>query len=339
MVRNPLAVSHRSGRIDALHYGSIVVTDPSGSIIHSVNDPNFPTYLRSSIKMIQAIPVVASGAADRFAFNESELSICCASHVGADYHIRTVTGMLEKLGLGEPSLGCGAHEPEDRSERKRLLCSDHSPTQLHNNCSGKHTGMLAACLAMGWPVESYLDIDHPLQQWIYTLMSEYSGIARENIGIGIDGCSLPNFYMPISGASRLVARFIENSLTSGTHDGRILQAVAAHPEMINDFGGFDTELVRVMRGRGIAKRGAMAIFLVGMNTQKYGPIGIAVKLEDGNMAPMSVVLMRVLESMGVLSPEELEELARFRSVDLRNWRGMFVGQIGADFDLIPAETA
>ena len=140
MVRNPLAVSHRSGRIDALHYGSIVVTDPSGSIIHSVNDPNFPTYLRSSIKMIQAIPVVASGAADRFAFNESELSICCASHVGADYHIRTVTGMLEKLGLGEPSLGCGAHEPEDRSERKRLLCSDHSPTQSEaDGCA--RTGM------------------------------------------------------------------------------------------------------------------------------------------------------------------------------------------------------
>jgi len=338
MIRNPLAVSHRGGRIDALHYGSIVVTDSAGSILYAVNDPHFPTYLRSSMKMIQAIPVVASGAADRFGFTDAELSICCASHVGADYHLKTVAGILEKIGLGEPALGCGAHEPEDRSERKRLLCSDHAPTQLHNNCSGKHSGMLAVCVEKGWPIESYLDIDHPLQQWIYDLMAEYSGIPRENIGIGIDGCSLPNFYLPISGGARLVAKFMENARDPHSIDGRILSAVAARPEMINDFGGFDTELVRVMKGRAIAKRGAMAMFLMGINSERYGPIGIAVKLEDGNMVPMPVVLMHVLESIGVLTPEELAELDRFRNTDLRNWRGTLVGQIAPDFDIVPLES-
>ncbi|MDB5036441.1 MAG: hypothetical protein JWQ98_3682 [Chlorobi bacterium] len=339
MIRNPLAVSHRGGRIDALHYGSIVVTTSSGDILYSVNDPHFPTYLRSSIKMIQAIPVVTSGAADRFGFTDAELSICCASHVGADYHVATVSGILEKIGLGEPSLGCGAHEPDNRAERKRLICSDTPPSQLHNNCSGKHAGMLAACIAMGWPVESYLEIDHPLQGMILDLMSEYSGIARENIGIGIDGCSLPNFYMPISGAARLIARFMENSADPASPDSRILKAVVARPEMINENGGFDTELIRAMKGRAIAKRGAMAMYLVGVRSQQHGPIGIAIKLEDGNMTPMPVVMMQVLESIGVLSPDEIQELDVFRSLHLKNWRGIDVGEVGADFELSSSVSA
>ncbi len=135
-----------------------------------------------------------------------------------------------------------------------------------------------------------------------------------------------------------MAKFMENARDRQSIDGRILGAVAARPEMINDIGGFDTELVRVMKGRAIAKRGAMAMFLMGINSERYGPIGIAVKLEDGNMVPMSVVLMHVLESIGVLAPEELEELARFRSTDLHNWRGLLVGQISADFDIVPLES-
>lgn len=333
MIRNPLAVTQRSGRIDALHYGSVAVTNPDGNLLFSVNDPHYPTYLRSSIKMIQALPVVLSGAAGRFQFTDAELAICVASHNGAQYHIDAVAGMLARLGLEESALGCGAHEPDDRDERKRILCSGDHPSQLHNNCSGKHTGMLATCLTKGWPVESYLEIEHPLQQWILDLMSEYSGIARANIGAGLDGCSLPAWYMPISGAATALARFMANA--AGGKDGakHILDAVVARPEMINDFGGFDTEIIRALRGRAIAKRGAMAMFVVGMITQQYGPIGIAVKLEDGNMTPMPVIVMKVLESLGVASPEELTELDRFRQIRMTNWRGLDVGEITTDFEL------
>jgi L-asparaginase II len=333
MIRNPLAVTHRSGRIDALHYGSVAVADADGRLLYSANDPHFPTYLRSSIKMIQALPVVMSGAADRFAFTDAELAICCASHVGAAYHLETVNGILAKIGLGEPALSCGAHEPDDRAERKRLLCSDHAPTQLHNNCSGKHSGMLAACLANGWPIENYISIDHPLQQWILDLMSEYSGIARANIGIGIDGCSLPAWYMPISGAATVLARFMQRSQSPGEAAQRVMSAVAARPEMINDYGGFDTEIVRVLGGRAMAKRGAMGMFVVGIVTEQHGPIGVAVKLEDGNMTPMPVVMMKVLENLGVLSDAELAGLEAFRSIHLTNWRGIDVGDVGVDIQL------
>lgn len=334
MIRNPLAVTHRSGRIDALHYGSIAVADPSGRLLYAVNDPHYPTYLRSSIKMIQALPVVLSGAADRFGFTDAELSVCVASHIGAGYHLETVQGILGKIGLDEGALRCGVHPPDDGAEHKRLICSDQSPTQLHNNCSGKHSGMLATCVARGWPVENYIAIDHPLQQWILDLMAEYSGIARENIGAGIDGCSLPAWYMPISGAATALARFMKNAQDGKEADRRVFSAVVARPEMINADGGFDTELVRALRGRAIAKRGAMAMFVVGVITEQYGPLGIAVKLEDGNMTPMPVVVMRVLESLGAVGPAELAELERFRSVHMTNWRGIDVGEIGVDFQLM-----
>ncbi len=333
MIRKPLAVTTRSGRIDALHYGSVVLADPRGTILYSFNDPDFPTYLRSSIKMIQALPVVLSGAAERFGFTDAELAICCASHSGSDMHLKTVSGILAKIGCTQSDLGCGAHIPDDLPERRHLICSDLAPTQLHNNCSGKHAGMLASCVASGWPVEDYLSIEHPLQQWILDLMSEYSGVARENIGIGVDGCSLPACYMPISGAARLIARFMEKSQDPATPDAAILKAIAARPEMIHAPGAFDTELVRVTGGRLLAKGGAMAMFLIGVQSPQHGPIGLAVKLEDGNMTPMPVVVMNVLVSLGLLNEDEIAQLENFRRIDLRNWRGLDVGEIGADFEV------
>lgn len=338
MIRNPLALTSRSSRIDALHYGSIAVVDAGGRLLFSANDPAFPTYLRSSIKMIQSLPVVLSGAAEQFGLTAKELAITVASHAATREHVETVEGMLAKIDLGEANLGCGAHEPEDRSERNRLIRADEAPSQLHNNCSGKHAGMLAVCRAQGWPVESYLDIEHPLQQWILDLMAEYSGIAREQIGIGIDGCSLPAFYMPISGAARIAARFIERSVEGpSSPDAQVRRAIASYPEMINAPGGFDTELIRVTGGRIIAKRGAMAIFLLGVESSEYGPIGIAVKLEDGVMTPMPTVVMQTLEALNLLTPEELVALDPFRSIVQRNWRGIEVGAITAGVKLSRSE--
>jgi len=334
MIRTPLALTSRSSRIDALHYGSIAVVDAEGTLLFSANDPGYPTYLRSSIKMIQALPVVLSGAADRFGLTSKELAITVASHAATRDHVDVVEGMLLRLGLGEPSLGCGAHEPEDRTERNRLIRASEEPTQLHNNCSGKHAGMLATCLAKGWPLDSYLEIDHPLQEWILDLMAAYSGVPREQIGIGIDGCSLPAYYMPISGAAQIAARFVRaaHNDPSGA-EARVHGAVAAHPEMINAAGGFDTELIRATGGRMIAKRGAMAIFLIGVASRQYGPLGVAVKLEDGVMTPMPTVVMQTLEALNLLEPEEIAALDSFRRLPQRNWRGIEVGEITAGVKL------
>jgi L-asparaginase II len=331
--RIPLAIAYRAGRVEAVHHGDIAVSDVSGNILFALNDPHYRSYPRSSIKMIQALPVVLSGAADRFGFTEPELAVCCASHEGASYHLEAVASILRKIGLTEADLGCGAHEPGDRAMLEELICSHHKPSQLHNNCSGKHSGMLAACVAMGWPTENYLELEHPLQQWILKLTSERSGIPQEELGVGIDGCSLPNFYMPISALSTTFARFTADAFAGDEASGRIFRAVAAYPEMINRHGGFDSEIIRVLAGRATAKRGAMAIYVVGINSPQYGPIGVTVKIADGNMMPMPVIMMRVLEQIGAITPEEAAELGQFRQMILTNWRGITVGEVASEFEL------
>lgn len=333
MTNATLALSLRGGRIEGWHRGSVAITDPDGRLLFSAGDPTMSTYLRSSIKMIQAIPVVRSGAADRFSFSNAELAICCASHDGAGYHLQTVSGMLATLGLTESALRCGGHDPHDRTELGRLVCDHRKPGALYNNCSGKHTGMLAACLAKGWPIENYLAADHPLQQWILELMAEYTGVPTEQIDTATDGCSLPTFYVPLLAASRTAARFVADAIAGDQACSRIMQAVAAHPEMINAHGGFDTELVRVMAGAGIAKRGAMAIFVVGVNSRKHGPIGVAVKLEEGDMAPMPPAVMRALEIAEIFTPEQLAQLERFRRIELKNWNGISVGEIRGEYEM------
>ncbi len=334
MHRIPLAVSTRGSRIDALHYGSIAVVNADGEILYSANDPHFPTYLRSSIKMLQALPLIMSGGWEKFDFTDREVAVAVASHVGADYHVSTVRQMLDKLGLGEEDLRCGPQEPDDPEERKRLLCSGMPPSQLHNNCSGKHAGMLATCLMQNWPLDNYIAVDHPLQVWIHELLSEYSGISRDLIGIGVDGCSLPCFYIPISGAATAIARFMARSQTDpGGPDATVRRCVAAFPEMINDHGGFDSELVRVTAGRMVAKRGAMAMFLIGALTVQHGPIGVAIKLEDGNMTPVPMVAMKVLRELELLSDDEAGQLERFDTLPIHNWRGIRTGEVTPNFSL------
>jgi L-asparaginase II len=193
--------------------------------------------------------------------------------------------------------------------------------------------MLASCLAKGWSLENYLALEHPLQQWNLQLISEFSGVPRDQIGTAIDGCSLPTFFLPISGMSTSLARFVAAARSGDDACARILSAVAAWPEMIYERGGFDSDLIRVLGGRCIAKRGAMAVFVVGIDTEQHGPIGITAKLEDGNITPMPVIIMRVLNLLGLLSPEESTQLERYQTLRITNWKGIDVGEMVAEFEL------
>ena len=329
----PLAFSRRAERIEATHLGSIAIVDAGGRLLFGIGDIGLATYIRSSNKMIQALPVIRSGAADRFGLSSAEIAICCASHSGARYHLDVVAGMLAKLGLESSALGCGAHEPGDRQELARLMSTGIAPSVLHNNCSGKHAGMLATCLAMGWPIEGYLSLEHPLQQWILELMAEHTMVPASQIGTAIDGCSLPTFYLPLNAIATSLALYVDNARRGDEASSRIMAAVAEHPELIYEHGGFDSELIRALGPRCIAKRGAMAMFVIGLDTLSYGPIGIAVKLEDGNIAQMPPVVMRALEQIGVLSPAELERLAPYRGIVVENCNGMRVGDVYTDFTL------
>lgn len=322
-----LAYSTRNALIEGVHRGAIAVVNDKGELLASVGDPDYETYLRSSIKMIQAIPVVESGAAERFGFDDAALSICCASHTAADYHVQTVRSMLEKIGLGEGALKCGGHLPEDEEMRKRLIRLEGTPTAIYNNCSGKHTGMLAACLANDWPIEGYLHPDHPLQQRILDLIAEYGGMAKEDIKLGTDGCSLPTYFMPLRNGALIAARFMAMASQEERPEQRLMKAMANRPEMVHSRDGYDTVLIRELGGRCYAKRGAMGVMLVGLWTEKYGGIGIAAKMEDGDNKPMPVVMTALLEQLGFLSREEYARLEAFHSISIENWNGIHVGEI------------
>lgn len=325
----PLAYSTRNDLVEGIHRGVVAVVDAGGTLLYSAGDPEYQTFVRSAIKMIQAVPVIQSGAADKFEFTAAELAICCASHTAAEYHVKTVRGMLEKLALTEKALACGGHLPEDTAMRNRLIRTEATPTAIYNNCSGKHTGMLAACLGYGWPIEDYLRSEHPLQEHIFELISDYSGVPKENIPTGIDGCSLPTYFMPMKNAALATARFMARAAEEGTPDARLLRVVAEHPEMVHAEGGYDTELMRALKGRCYAKRGAMGIMLVGLQTATHGPIGIALKVEDGDNKPMPVVMTALLERLGLLAREELLLLEKFRTIPLENWNKIPVGDIRA----------
>jgi L-asparaginase II len=225
------------------------------------------------------------------------------------------------------------HEPGDRTEFARLHREGIEPNALHNNCSGKHAGMLATCVAKGWPTESYLESEHPLQRWIHELMSEYTGMPVDRIVTAIDGCSLPTFYLPLATIATALARFVDDARTSEHPASRIMRAVNAHPEMIYEHGGFDTEVIRAFGGRAIAKRGAMAIFVIGVDSAQHGPIGIAVKLEDGNIVHMPPVVLRLLEQLELLSRDEYEQLRPFGTMVLENHNRIRVGEVTAEFNI------
>ena len=325
-----LASSVRNKHVEGIHRGAVAVVNAAGELLHSTGDPDYGTYLRSAIKMLQAIPVIESGAVERFGFDSAELAICCASHTAADYHVRTVRGMLEKIGLAEQSLSCGGHLPEDKAMRERLIRADATPTAIYNNCSGKHTGMLAVCLANDWPVEGYLNPDHPLQQRILELVAEYCGVPAADIPTGIDGCSLPTYYVSLRQGAHAAARFMERGLNDGTPDQQLLRAISEHPEMVHSENGYDTELMRALSGRCYAKRGAMGIMMVGLHTEQHGPIGITAKMENGENQPMPVVMTAVLNQLGLLTREELVSLEKFRSIPIDNWNRTVVGEIRSD---------
>ncbi len=333
-----LARDRRNGRDEGIHHGVAVVVDGQGAIVSSIGDPSYPAYTRSTIKIVQAIPLFETGAVEKFDLTESELALCCASHTGADYHVKGVQSILQKIGMPESGLGCGGHLPEDRTMRERLIRAEGTPTAIYNNCSGKHAGMLACCIAAGWPTDSYLELDHPLQQRILALVAEFSDVSSEEIHTAVDGCSLPTYYLSMQALATMGARVIERGRGAGNGSGgedpaditperRLLAAINAHPEMVESEEGFDTALIRAIDDICYVKRGAMGTMLVAMESASRGPIAIAVKIADGSSRPMPPIVIGLLMQQELLTPDERERLEPWRREVLKNRVGTVTGEI------------
>ncbi len=337
----PLVEVRRGGITESRHRGHIVAVVGDGQIVALLGAPETVTYLRSSAKPHQAIPLIASGAADRFGFDEKEIALACASHSGEPIHVAVVTSMLKKIGLPPDALKCGVHEPFSIEAAQELTAKGEGPSVLQNNCSGKHAGMLALALHLDAPLETYNQPENPVQLAIGEVVSQFSGISIQNIAIGVDGCGVPVFGITVKAMALMYARLVSPpaEFDDQTKDAcaRIVSAMMAHPEMI---GGtkdrLDTEMMQAASGRLISKVGAEGVYTVGVLPCDEWPkgFGLALKIEDGDdHRARPVVVIESLRQLGVLADESLEAVARYAFFPVRNRAGDVVGEVVAGFKL------
>lgn len=327
----------RGALVESLHRGHIAVTDRTGRILHQAGNPRIMMYARSAMKPIQAIPVVESGAADDFGFTMEEIAIMCASHNGEVRHTETVAAMLSKLCMKEACLLCGPHAPFDVASAGKLAEAKLQPTALHNNCSGKHAGMLALVQHLGAPAEGYMEPNHPVQVIMRQTVSRFTGVSLEELVLGTDGCGVPVFGLPLhrlaAAYAELGASSLEYSSPSGVAGARILDALRAHPFQLAGTGRYDTRLIEVTGGRIIGKMGAEGVFA--LTVPELG-LGLALKIEDGTQRAIYPAVTEALLQLGWLKDEEGLKLQDFHRPGLRNWKGTAVGEIRPVFRLSPA---
>lgn len=330
---NVVIRASRGDVVEALYRAHIAIVDANGQLRYSLGDSSYLTYWRSSSKPFQALPLVESGAADAFNLEEEELAVTCASHNAEDFHTDAVRSIMGKAGLTEDDLQCGAHDV-DRSFERRLLEKGQFPTRLYSNCSGKHTGMLATSRHMGWPTTTYRDPAHPLQIQILKNLSELSGQPESNIPIGVDGCGVPVFAMPIHNIAQTFARLaVPDDLPDhrATALTRLRNAMIHHPHMIAGTNRFDSDLMRVAGGSVVCKSGAAGLQCVGL--PELG-LGIAIKMEDADYQWIPATTVSVLRQLNVLSTSALNELAHYATFPpILNTRAEIVGKMDVTVSL------
>lgn len=313
--------AYRGDFVEDHHPISLVALSPQGELLFSAGNPILQIAMRSSSKPFQALAVILSGAYKTYGFSLKELALCCASHEGSKEHLEVAQGILDKLGLDESFLNCGSHLPGDKGSRAFLKENHQDPTPIYNNCSGKHSGMLAVAKALGVSPEHYEQREHPVQQLIFATIKDLTGLNA--IPYGIDGCSAPNFILPLEAAAKMWSTLAAPETAPKYKEAleTIFRAMQAYPEMVAGEGEIDTVLMRAIPGLA-AKRGAQGYYGLALKDSKYGPLGLVLKVEDGNSAAREVFVIELLEFLGVLDPN----LAMpWRRPEIKNHRGLVTG--------------
>ncbi|WP_299672632.1 asparaginase [uncultured Roseobacter sp.] len=291
----PMVEIWRGEFLESAHAGHAVVCDASGDIVEAWGDADATVLPRSSAKMIQALPLITSGAADRARLTSEHLALACASHNGAAIHTDRVADWLETLALDDDALRCGPQMPDNRAAREGLIRGAKSPCQIHNNCSGKHTGFLTLAKHLGAGPE-YIEPDHPVQT---AALEAFETVTDETSpGFGIDGCSAPNFACTLRGMARAMAQFA--AAPQDSPEARLHEAMRLHPDLVAGEGRACTELMRAMDGKVAIKTGAEAFFTAILPDQK---LGIALKITDGSTRASECAIAAILVKLGVLEPD------------------------------------
>ncbi|MEP6945082.1 MAG: asparaginase [Acidobacteriota bacterium] len=331
MTSEILANVIRGETVESIHRGHFIVIDGAGRTIASAGDPSTVTFFRSACKSLQAMPFITSGAADRFGFSEDEIALAVASHSGERIHVETAARMLAKAGLAESDLRCGTHLPFNEAEAHRMIAAGEKPTQLHNNCSGKHAGMLAFAKHIGADLASYESPANSVQVAILDSVARFTEIPAAQIATGVDGCAAPNFAVPIAAMAKSFINLLSPpaSFDKSTRSacGRIVAAMLRYPELVGGTGRLDTMMMEVAPGRLISKVGADGVWLCGVLPSETWPtgLGIALKIEDGDdQLSRPTTSVDILRKLGVLAESDLFDVS---PMPIRNRRGDTVGRI------------
>jgi L-asparaginase II len=322
---NPILVEvTRGALVESCHRGAVAIADADGRVLLGLGDIERPVYPRSAVKAFQAIPLIECGAADTFGLRHAELAIACASHSGEESHISAVRALLAKAGLDESQLACGAHWPIGERASRELMRAGKTPTTIHNNCSGKHAGMLAAAAHLGLDPRGYERPEHGVQHAIRRVISEICGVALEQDDAGIDGCSVPTFALPLAAVATGFARFASGrGLERGRAKAaqRLMAACFDAPDLVAGEGRFDTIVMRGLRDAAFAKGGAEGVHCAALPALG---VGVAVKVDDGTKRGAETVLANLLAKL-VAGADQV--LAGQLAGEMRTWRGVQVGTI------------
>jgi L-asparaginase II len=326
----------RSGQPESWHFGAVAVVTPEGQLVARCGDPAVATFVRSAAKPFQALPLLLAGGAERFALDDADLALICASHSGTPEHAARAADLLARGGFTAADLLCGVHSPFDRATARALRQAGEEPTALHNNCSGKHAGMLLACRLLDLSAAAYTAPDHPLQQQILGHVARCCGVFAEEIAVGVDGCSVPSYHLPLAAAARGYAALADPRAAGLPEEvaaalEQVVRAMTGEPGQVAGPGRFTTRLMAAAGGRVLGKEGAEGFY--GLAVRGPVALGIALKIADGGERCRDGVVLDLLRRMGSLSNEEFQDLADLYRPTLTNHRGLTVGEVVPEVDL------
>jgi L-asparaginase II len=325
---NPVLVELvRGDLVEGRHRGGFAVLDASGGVVLAGGDIDRPIYARSAVKPLQALPLVESGAADRYGLGLTELALACASHAGTPLHVEAVRSFLGLGGLAPGDLECGAHLPYDVASSQALIRAGAAPESLHNNCSGKHAGFLCTARCLGEETRGYIEFEHPVQRRVTKAMGEMAGLDLSRAPRGRDGCGIPTIGLNLRGLALAMARMAD---PARLHDERraaatrILAAMAATPVMVDGPGGLTTSFMQIAGATVRLKPGAEGVFCAALPTLG---LGIALKIEEGAKRAAELAIATLLDRLGVLDPQQRRALHPFLEPRLHNVVGIDVGYL------------
>jgi L-asparaginase II len=326
-----LAEVIRGGMVESRHHANVAVVDAHGGIVRAWGNVELPIYGRSAIKPLLAIPLVESGAADRFKLGEAEIALATASHGAEPRHVETVKEWLRRVGLGVDDLECGPHYPSHEPSMRQMVQARQEPTRAHNNCSGKHSGFLTTAVHLGEKTKGYIQYEHPMQQRLLGILEQMSGCELGNVPRGIDGCGIPVIAIPLANTAFAMAQMADphhlpEERAAACH--RILEAMMAEPFMVAGTDRFCTKVMSALARTAAIKAGAEGVYCGAL--PQHG-LGICVKVTDGASRAAEVVMGQVLRHLGVIDDETAETLAATLTPVVKNWAGTPTGQIRPAF--------